>query len=85
MALQKHELKNLMLATAKAYQAPTADFSFNGTKLSAFDLNDTLRKELNELAGDINSYRRNQLDIFELGFAHPTKPPTTSSSPSTLP
>lgn len=66
MALQKHELKNLMLATAKAYQTPTADFSFNGTKLSAFDLNDTLRKELNELAGDINSYRRNQLDIFEL-------------------
>ena len=31
MALQKHELKNLMLATAKAYLAPTADFSFNGT------------------------------------------------------
>lgn len=66
MALMKNELKQLMLATNKALKSPNANFSFKGTDYSAFDLNETLRAELNELAGDFNKYRRNQLDIFEL-------------------
>ena len=66
MALPINELKQLMLATAKASQAPAANFSFAGKELSAYDLNETLRAELNELAGDHNAYRRNKLDVFEL-------------------
>lgn len=66
MALPKNELLKLMLATAKASNNPTASFSFGDKTFEASDLNEALRVELNELAGDVNSYRRNKLEIFEL-------------------
>lgn len=66
MALALNDLKQLMLTVAKAdKQAPVA-YSFGEKNYNYSDLNETLRLELNELAGNFNLYRRNQLDIFEL-------------------
>lgn len=55
-----------MKAAAKAdSSAPTA-YSFNGQSLSYEALNDTLRNELNELAGTYALYRENKNLIFSL-------------------
>lgn len=60
------DLRALALATAKADRtAPTA-YSFNGQNYSYEALNETLRAELNELAGDFDSYRENALTIYKL-------------------
>lgn len=41
--------------------APTAEFSYTSEEVES-----TLREELNALASDYNSYRRNKYDIFEI-------------------
>ena len=66
MALTNNDLKQLMLTVAKANKnAPTA-FSFGDKTYGYSELNEALRTELNLKAGNFNSYRRNQLDIFEI-------------------
>lgn len=64
--LDRQNLLSLMKAAAKAdSSAPTA-YSFNGQSLSYEALNDTLRNELNELAGTYALYRDNKNLIFSL-------------------
>ena len=64
--LDRQNLLSLMKAAAKAdSSAPTA-YSFNGHSLSYEALNDTLRNELNELAGTYALYRENKNLIFSL-------------------
>ena len=51
MALDRKNLLTLMKTVAKANpSAPTA-YSFNGESLSYEALNETLRREMNEIAG----------------------------------
>lgn len=64
--LDQKNLLQLMKQVAKADpSAPTA-YSFNGQSLSYQDLNETLRAELNELAGTYALYRENKNLIFKL-------------------
>lgn len=66
MALQINELKELMLAVAKAdRKAPTA-YGLGDKQFSYEDLNETLRAELNEIAGTYSLYRKNCNTVFEL-------------------
>ena len=64
--LEKNELLKLMKATAKADRSAPVAYSFNGENLSYDALNETLRKELNELAGTWSLYRENKNTIFSL-------------------
>ena len=66
MALDKMSLVELAKAAAKASVNPSATFSFGEEKLSAKALEETFRKELNELAGSPALYRQNKNTIFEL-------------------
>ena len=64
--LDKNNLLALMKTVAKAdVNAPTS-YSFNGENFSYEALNETLRRELNEYAGDYASYRENKNMIFSL-------------------
>lgn len=64
--LDRTNLLALMKQVAKANpSAPTA-YSFNGQSLSYEALNETLRQELNELAGSWSAYRENKNTIFSL-------------------
>lgn len=64
--LDRNNLLALMKQVAKANpSAPTA-YSFNGKDLSYEALNETLRQELNELAGTYSLYRENKNLIFSL-------------------
>ena len=63
--LQKNELLALMKAVAKA-KDPSVSYSFNGESLSYSDMNETLRQELNEIAGTYNLYRENKNLVFAL-------------------
>ena len=64
--LERNELLSLMKATAKASRSNPVAYSFNGENLSYDALNETLRKELNELAGTFALYRENKNTIFSL-------------------
>ena len=66
MALNKSELLKLMKATAKADRSAPVAYSFKGTNYSYDELNETLRKELNEYAGSYQAYRENKNMIFSL-------------------
>ena len=64
--LDRNNLVALMKQVAKADpSAPTA-YSFNGQSLSYEALNETLRMELNELAGTYALYRENKNLIFSI-------------------
>lgn len=64
--LDRTNLLQLMKTVARANpSAPTA-YSFNGQSLSYEALNETLRQELNELAGTHALYRENKNLIFSL-------------------
>lgn len=64
--LDKKNLFELAKITANAKAgAPTA-YSFGDNKFSYVELNETLRKELNEYAGTVQSYRENKNTIFSL-------------------
>jgi len=64
--LERNELVKLMKATAKADRSNPVAYSFNGENLSYDALNETLRKELNELAGTFALYRENKNTIFSI-------------------
>ena len=66
MALEKNELIKLAKVVANANPSSQVAYSYNDTKLSYADLNDTLRSELNELAGSYRKYENNKNLIFEL-------------------
>lgn len=66
MALNRNELKNLMLAVAKADKNAPAAYSFGDKQYSYEDLNEALRVELKELAGTYSLYRENKNTIFAL-------------------
>lgn len=64
--LKRKDLVDLMKQVAKANpSAPTA-YSWNGKNLSYEALNETLRLELNELAGTYSLYRENKNLIFSI-------------------
>ena len=66
MALNRNELKQLMLATAKADKNAPVAFSFGDKNYDYDSLNETLREELKELAGTYSLYRENKNTIFAL-------------------
>lgn len=64
--LEFNQLVNLAVATTRAGENKKTKYSYGNQNLSYEALNETLRTELKELAGDFNSYRRNKLTLFEL-------------------
>ena len=64
--LDRNELLKLMIATAKADRSNPVAYSFNGENLTYDALNETLRKEMNEIAGNFSLYRENKNLIFAL-------------------
>lgn len=66
MALDRNNLVQLMKTVAKADSSAPVAYSFNGQNFSYESLNETLRAELNELAGSNASYRENKNLIFSI-------------------
>ena len=66
MSLVKNDLIKLAKTVANASPASKVAYSFGEEKFSYSDLNDTLRKELNEIAGTFQLYRENKNTIFAL-------------------
>lgn len=64
--LDKKNLVALMKQAAKADPAAPTSYSYNGENLSYEALNETLRSELNELAGTYALYRENKNTIFSI-------------------
>ena len=60
MSLVKNDLIKLAKTVANASPASKVAYSFGEEKFSYSDLNDTLRKELNEIAGTFQLYRENK-------------------------
>lgn len=60
------DLRDLVLQVARADASKPVAYSFGDKNYSYSDLQETLRAEMNELAGDFNSYRRNQVLLFQL-------------------
>lgn len=66
MALDRENLVALMKQVAKANPSAPVAYSFGDKQLSYEALNETLRNELNELAGTWSLYRENKNYIFSL-------------------
>lgn len=66
MSLNFTELKTLAKTVANANPSKPVAYSFNGEDFSYPVLNETLRNELNEIAGTYQLYRENKHKIFEL-------------------
>ena len=66
MALDRTNLFTLARTVANAKPSSQVAYSFGEEKLSYADLNETLRSELFELAGDYQSYRDNKNLVFSL-------------------
>ena len=66
MALTRSELLNLTKVVAKANPSDPVAYSWGEQKLSYEALNETLRKEFNELAGTYSLYRENKNLIFSI-------------------
>jgi hypothetical protein len=66
MALERNQLIALAKATAKASLNPSTAFAFGDKKLTYEALNETYRKEMNELASTYALYRENKNLIFNL-------------------
>lgn len=64
--LNKKDLFQLAIITAEAKPSTPVAYSFGEDNFSYNELNDLLRKELNELAGTYALYRKNKNTIFEL-------------------
>lgn len=62
--LDRANLLSLMKTVAKAN--PSGTYSYNGEQFSYDALNDTLRNELNEIAGNNALYRENKNTLFSL-------------------
>lgn len=61
-----NDLRSLTLALVKADSSNPVAYSFGEKNYSYSDLQETLRAELNELAGTYNLYRQNQVTLFQL-------------------
>lgn len=66
MALQTKEILALMKNVAKADKNAPVAYSFGDQQLSYSAMEETLREELNELAGTFSLYRENKNTIFSL-------------------
>lgn len=66
MALEKKSLITLAKIVAKANPSASVAYSFGDNKYSYSELDETLRKELQELAGNYNLYQQNKNVLFEL-------------------
>ena len=66
MALDRNNLVALMKQVAKADPSAPIAYSFGNEQLSYDALNETLRRELNELAGSYSLYRENKNLIFSI-------------------
>ena len=66
MALNKSELLQLAKVTANANPSSQVAYSFGENKFSYADLNETLRRELNELAYDYRAFEENKNTIFSI-------------------
>ena len=64
--LDRNNIVALMKQVAKADPSSPVAYSYNGKNLSYEDLNETLRNELNELAGTYSLYRENKHLIFAM-------------------
>lgn len=64
--LDRNNLVALMKQVAKADPSVSTAYSYNGQSLSYEALNETLRQEMNELAGTYALYRENKNLIFSL-------------------
>ena len=64
--LDRNNLVALMKQVAKADPSAPVAYSFNGQSLSYEALNETLRQELNEIAGNYSLYRENKNLIFSI-------------------
>ena len=64
--LDRNNLVALMKQVAKADPSAPVAYNFNGENLSYDALNETLRQELNELAGTYSLYRENKNLIFSI-------------------
>lgn len=66
MSLDKQNLIKLAKITASAKKGAPVSYSFGEENFSYNDLNDTLRRELREMAGTYALWRRNANTIYEL-------------------
>ena len=66
MALDRNNLVQLAKTVAKADPSASVSYSFNGENFSYAALNETLRREFNELAGTYSLYRDNKNLIFSV-------------------
>lgn len=66
MALDRKNLVALMKTVAKAKPASPVAYSWDGKNLDYDTLNETLRMEMNELAGSYSLYRENKNLIFSI-------------------
>lgn len=64
--LDKKDLLTLMKTVAKADSSAPTSYSWNSEGFSYEALNETLRRELNEYAGDYYAYNQNKYLIFQL-------------------
>lgn len=64
MALDKKNLVQLAKTVAKADPSAPVSYSFNGESFNYETLNETLRREFNEIAGTYALYRENKHLIF---------------------
>ena len=64
--MEYKDLRDLTLALVRADKKNPVAYSFGDQNYSYSQLESTLRTELNELAGDFNAYRRNQILVFQL-------------------
>lgn len=66
MALHYDDLLTLAKTTSKASPTAPIAYSYNGEDFTYTALNEALREELNEIAGDPRKYRENKNMIFSL-------------------
>ena len=66
MALDRNNLVQLAKTVAKADPSASVSYSFNGENFSYAALNETLRREFNELASTYSLYRDNKNLIFSV-------------------
>ena len=66
MALELNQLVTLAKTVAKATPSASVAYSYEGKNFSYGDLQDTLRNELNEIAGTYSLYRENKNTVFSL-------------------
>ena len=66
MALQFNDLISLIKTVSRADASAPVAYSFQGTNYSYQDLNETLRKELNEFVGEYRHFREHRYEVYSL-------------------